>query len=164
GRVTVARDGALNSPQTFDVVLEVRDRSPATEVTIDDLDDGFQASPCFWVGHRFCRCPPERRGYNGFYRTNGGIPAAGKFARFTPDLRAGTYAVSFSEATPFRPDAEFAVRVRHRGGVSSLRVRPDRSRKIGVFEFAEGTDGFVEISAEGATGLVIADAIAFKPG
>jgi hypothetical protein len=41
-------------------------------------------------------------------------------------------------------------------------VEPLKSRQIGRFEFNEGTDGYVQIEAEGATGLVVADAVHFK--
>jgi len=162
---TVAVDcpGAVNSPQEFRVVLEVRAEPPHDGTTVDDQDDGFYATPYFWVGHRFCRCPRDRRGHQGFYLTNGAEPAAGEFVRFTPDLRGGTYEVALSEATPFREEAEFDVRVRHRGGETTVRVRPQKSRGIGTFEFDEGTDGFVEILTGGSTALVIADAVVFQP-
>ncbi len=160
--VTVSCDGAANSPQHFRVVLDVPEDPPADQATIGDADDGFYATPYFWVGHRFCRCPPERHGHAGFYLSNGGLSSAGEFVRFTPDLKAGTYAVSFSEASPFGTNTEFEVRVRHRGGMSALRVRPDQTRRIGVFEFDEGTDGYVEIHADGSKGLIIADAVEFR--
>jgi hypothetical protein len=161
--VAVDCPGAVNSPQRFRVELEVR-RQPARDgATVDDRDEGFCATPYFWVGHRFCRCPADRRGHQGFYLTNGGQPASGEFVRFTPDLRAGTYEVALSEATPFHADSEFDVRVRHRGGEATVRVRPQESRRIGTFEFDEGTDGFVEVLARGSTGLVIADAVVFQP-
>jgi len=161
---TVAVDcpGAVSSPQKFRVVLEVRAEPPHDGTTVDDRDEGFYATPYFWVGHRFCRCPRDRRGHRAFYLTNGAEPADGEFARFTPDLRAGTYEVALSEATPFHADAEFDVRVRHRGGETTARVRPEESRKIGTFEFDEGADGFVEIRVGGSTGLVIADAVVFR--
>jgi hypothetical protein len=160
--VRVACGGAVNSPQSFRVALEVRDEPPGDVVTVDDSDAGFYATPYFWVGHRFSRVPVARRGYKGFYLTNGGVAAAGEFVRFAPDLQRGVYAVSLHEATPFGKEVEFDVRVRHRGGTEVVRVRPSRSREIGVFEFDEGTDGYVEILAEGSTGLVVADAVVFR--
>jgi hypothetical protein len=45
-----------------------------------------------------------------------------------------------------------------------VRVRPTDSRDIGTFEFDEGTDGYVQIEAGGSKGLVIADAVLFRPG
>lgn len=144
------------------VVLRVVEEKPADEATVDDRDTGFWATPYFWVGHRFSRCPPDKRGYNGFYRTNGGRAMAGQVARFTPDLEAGRYEVLLSDQTPFRPDTAFNVRVRHRRGDQTVRMRPAESRRIGVFDFDEGTDGFVEIQAADSRGLVIADAVVFK--
>ena len=160
--VSVACPNAVNGPQPLTVLLEVRGDAPAGTATVDDRDDGFYATPYFWVGHRFSRCPPARRGHGGFYLTNGGDPATGEFTRFTPDLQAGTYEVSFSDATPFRPETEFDVRVRHARGETTIRVRPDTSRRIGRFEFDEGADGFVQIHTADSLGLVIADAVRFE--
>ncbi len=87
---------------------------------------------------------------------------AGQVARFTPDLEAGRYEVLLSDQTPFRPNTAFNVRVRHRRGDQTVRMRPAESRRIGVFDFDEGTDGFVEIQAADSEGLVIADAVVFK--
>ena len=161
--VSVMCDAAVNSPQVFRVELEVRgDPPPDGDVTVDNQDDGFYATPYFWVGHRFSRVPAARRGYRGFYLTNGGVAAAGKLVRFTPDLRRGTYSVSFHDATGFAPDAQFVVRVRHRGGTDEIQVQPAQTRQIGQFEFDEGTDGYVQILAEGSTGLIVADAVVFR--
>ena len=150
------------SPQRFLVELKVPSDPPRANVTVDDADEGFYATPHFWVGHRFCRCPAGRRGYGGFYLTNGSRADVGEFVRFAPDLQGGEYEVSLAEETPFSPDVEFNVRVRHAGGDETIRMRPENSRTIGVFEFHEGMDGFVEILAEGSKGLVIADAMHFR--
>ena len=64
--------GAVNSPQAFRAELRVPALPPQAEVTVDDHDAGFFATPYFWVGHRFCRCPADLRGHGGFYLTNGG--------------------------------------------------------------------------------------------
>jgi hypothetical protein len=40
---------------------------------------------------------------------------------------------------------------------------PATSRAIGTFNFANGADGFVEISTAGSRGEVCADAMIFKP-
>jgi len=154
--------GATNSRQSFRVVLRVPSAPPAAHVTIDDHDDACYATPYFWVGHRFCRCPSGKRGHEGFYLTNGGKSAAAEFVRFTPDLRSGRYEVAFADETPFRTGTEFDVRVRHHDGDSVAKVVPAKSRTIGTFDFDEGTDGFVEILAEGSKGLVIADAVHFR--
>ena len=160
--VEVSCPGAFNSPQSFRVELQVAGAPPSREVVVDDRDPGFFATPYFWVGHRFCRSPADRRGYGGFYLTNGGRPREGEFARFTPDLEGGLYEVSLSGGTPFEPDAEFDVRVRHARGEQVVRARPRESRTIGTFDFDEGTDGFVEIMAGKSKGLVIADAVSFR--
>ena len=161
-RVQISCPGVLNSPQGFRVELQVMGDPPKREVTVDDRDPGFYATPHFWVGHCFCRCLPARGGHGGFYLTNGGRPAAGEFARFTPDVQAGRYEVALSLQTPVVAGAEYDVRVRFAKGERIVRVKPDDSRVIGTFEFAEGTDGFVEILAEGSKGLVVADAVTFR--
>ncbi len=161
-RVTVACAGAVNSPQTFGVRLEVRGERPAEFVIVDDRDPGFFATPYFWVGHRFSRVPRNRRGHGGFYLTNGGQAVEGEFARFTPDLVEGVYEVAFPDATPFPLDSEFEVCIRHARGETIQRVRPDNSRVLGTFAFEEGTDGYVEIRAGGSRGLVVADAVEWR--
>jgi len=158
--VQVSRKGALNSPQCFRVELHIPAEPPRRNVTVDDLDDGFWCTPGFWVGPRFNHW--TELGYGGRYLANGGRAVDGEFARFTPDLSAGRYEVSFSDRTPFDDDAEFDVRVRHRDGDKTVRVHPSESLVIGVFEFDEGTDGFVELQAGGSTGQVLADAVVFR--
>lgn len=160
--VSTACPDLPDSPRRFRVELHVPNKPPKADITIDDADPGFYATPYFWVGHRFCRCPANRRGYGGFYLTNGNRAAPNQFARFTPDLLPGKYDVSLSEETPFSPQVEFDVRVRHADGDDRVRMRPENSRIIGTFEFDEGTDGFVEILAEDSKGLVIADAMHFR--
>jgi hypothetical protein len=160
--VSVDCPGAANSPQYFHVQMRIPDDPPASQVVIDDRDAGFYATPSFWMGHRFCRCPKDRRGHGGFYLTNGGRPAADEFIRFTPDLKAGEYNVMLSDATPFRPGTEFNVRVRHRHGKTMVRMCPQHARRIGTFWFDEGADGYVEIYTKQSKGLVIADAVEFQ--
>jgi hypothetical protein len=70
--------------------------------------------------------------------------------------------VALSPNTPYAGDPEFDVRVRHAQGEEIVRLKPRQSFIIGVFPFDEGTDGFVEIHAGGAHGLVIADAVRFR--
>jgi PKD repeat protein len=158
--VSVDVPGALNSPQAFRVELDVRRPRRAQTVIVDDRDDGFYCTPYFWVGHRFCRC--KRRGHAGFYLTNGGRAVQGELARFTPDLPAGRYEVTFHERTPFTAKARFDVRIRHAGGEDVVRVNPSRSRRIGTFDFHEGADGLVEILAAGSKGVIAADAVVFR--
>ncbi len=160
--VSVSVPEAVGSPGIFRVELRVPAELPSAQVTIDDQAPGFHATSYFWVGHRFSRCPPERRGYRGFYLTNGARAADGEYARFTPDLQAGHYRVSFRPETPFLDGGEWNVRVHHGGGDQWVRVQPTSSRTIGRFDFDEGADGFVEIHAGDSTGLVIADAVTFE--
>jgi len=160
--VWVHADAAVNGPQWFRVNLHVVEPSQSDEVIVDDSDPGFYATPHFWVGHRFCRCPRSERGCGGFYRTNGGRDVAGEFARFTPDLKAGRYEVRLNNQTPYKAGTSFALRVRHAAGENLVRVQPETSRAIGTFDFAEGTSGFVEILAADSRGIVIADAIDFR--
>ncbi|MHC4591343.1 MAG: PKD domain-containing protein [Planctomycetota bacterium] len=174
--VEVECPGALNSPACFHVELDVRDDVPPDVVVLDDSYLGFHATPYFWVGHRFHKGPPK--GYNGFSLVNGKRAAPGEFARFTPDLRAGKYEVFFPEIVSSWQDepVRFAVHVKHKGGTDTVWMQPERSptlsiwdhmepnptKVIGVFDFGEGTDGYVEILAEGSTGQVPADAVVFK--
>ncbi len=160
--VSVRCPNAANGRQTFRVRLNVPATPPQSDVTIDHEDPGFYATPYFWVGHRFCRCPVERRGHNGFYLTNGGRSWFDEFVRFTPDLQAGHYTVRFTDDTPFPAATAFDVRISHRYGEKILRVRPTESRTVGTFDFDEGTDGFVEIQAKGSTVPIIADALRFQ--
>jgi len=161
--VEISCRGAINSPQQFRVEFDVAGNAPNGEVTVDDADPGFYATPYFWVGHRFCRAPAGKRGYGGFYLSNGSRSTPGQFARFTPDLQAGRYEVLLSEETPFAAGVEFDVRVRCTSGDQLVRVRPNRSRHVGTFQFDEGADGFVEIRAGGSKGLVVVDAVTFLP-
>jgi hypothetical protein len=159
--VTVSCPGAINSPQRFRVKLTV----PIVHrqfVVIDDRDREFYCTPYFWVGHRF-RLWWDKRGYAGFCLTNGGRPREGEYARFTPDLcYTGKYEVSFTKETPFESGTGFWIRVHHKHGDKKLWVEPHKSASIGVFDFDEGTDGFVEILANGSRGQVLADAMIFR--
>lgn len=167
---------ASNSEQCFCVNLKIPDYEPPDVVTIDDNYIGFYATPYFWVGHRFHKWPYN--GYNRFCLINGKRPTPGEFARFTPDLSVGTYQVFFPEIVSSWQDEElrFAVRVKHKNGIDTVWMEPKKSESIsiwdhtipnptkviGIFEFNEGTDGFVEILAEGSKGQVSADAVIFK--
>jgi PKD repeat protein len=159
--VAVNCPGAVNGRQAFRVELHVRPSPTEEEFVIDDRDDGFDATAYFWVGHQFLRTP--QRGHRKRYLTNGGVNDAEAFARFTPDLAAGGYEVLFHPQTPFT-ESSFPVRIRHATGEKTVRFHlqqfPDRS--LGVFEFAEGTNGFVEILAKDSEGLVIVDAVVFR--
>jgi hypothetical protein len=174
--VEIECNDAVNARQYFRVVLNVPDYEPPPIVIMDDSYLGFYATPYFWVGHRFHRWPPK--GYSDFCLVNGRRATSGEFARFTPDLSAGIYQVFMPEIVSSWQDepVRFAVRVKHKNGVDTVWMEPKRSKsigtwdhlipnptkEIGTFEFNEGTDGFVEILAEGSRGQVPADAVIFK--
>lgn len=158
--------------QAFAVELEVPRPSdrPRSSVVVDDLDPGCRATPGFWLRPRFSDHHPAKwkPGHGGTYLVNGGRADEDALVRFTPDLAAGSYDVSFPETSPFRPwegapeDLRFAVRVRHRGGTDVVWVEPLKTRAIGAFDFAEGADGYVEILARDSRGQVVADAVRFE--
>jgi hypothetical protein len=159
--VSIDCPGAINSPQSFRVVLEVPKIHPTRQLTVDDADEAFTCTPYFWVGHRFCRS--EKKGFRDFYMTNGGRARTGEVARFTPDLPAGKYRVSLSEQTPFVEGTAFNVRICGKSGEETVRIEPEKSRLIGTFDFNEGNDGFVEVMASGSEGIVAVDAVVFRP-
>lgn len=193
--VAVHSANALNSPQKFRVVMEIPE-SPArtTGIIVDDKDEDFYCTPWFWVGHRFHGWGwpelKEAEGYNHFYLINGKRDKEGEYARFNPDLEAGTYDVWLYERTPYasgppanNDPARFRVRVRYAHGDTLVWMEPERmkgfyprpyknikawrwlepqpTRKIGTFHFEEGKDGFVEIHAGGSEGQVVVDAVRF---
>lgn len=191
----VYSEGALNSPQTFQVLMKIpEDPAKSESVIIDDKDDEFFCTPYFWIGHRFHGGGwpelKEAEGYNHFYLINGERAKQGEFARFTPDLEAGTYDIWLYEKTPFasgspadNTPATFKVNIVHAKGDTTVWMEPKKmigsyprprqkpegwgwyepqpSRKIGTFEFEEGNDGYVEILSEGSTGQIIIDAVRF---
>lgn len=187
--VQVECPGVINSIQYFLVELSIptyppthREMSNEKQEIIDNEDirpDRFYCTPYFWVGPHFKRW--KENGYKNFYLTNGGRAVKGEFARFRPDLEAASYEVSFTKETPFDPqrramDGEekmpvnnvlnpvpsFTVRVHSKTGDKIIQVEPTKSSVIGVFEFSEGMDGYVDILSEGSIGQVIIDAIIFK--
>lgn len=162
-RVTVKAPGAGNEAQSFVATLLVPTHPAQIRpaAVVDNEGMGFWATPWFWIGHRFHHVPAA--GVGGFHLVNGRRARADAIARFTPDLRAGRYTVALSDETPFSPDASFNVRIRHAAGDETIRVEPALSRSLGTFEFLDGVDGFVEISAAGATGQVSVDAVVFTP-
>jgi hypothetical protein len=93
--------------------------------------------------------------------TNGRCARAGEYYRVTPDLEAALYSVSFVPETPWAEDARCRVHVHHAEGDTVLWMEPGVSRRIGVFRFDQGTDGYVQVYAEGSQGEILADAIAF---
>ncbi|MBX7123016.1 MAG: PKD domain-containing protein [Opitutaceae bacterium] len=162
-RMTIEVPGALNASQSFEVNLLVPtyERKGSRAVIVDNAGVGFSATPWFWIGHRFHGVPAK--GHADFYLLNGGRARQDGYARFTPDLRAGRHDVTFADTTPFSADAGFTVRIRHAHGEETRWIEPAKSRVIGTFDFADGIDGFVEITTAGSRGQVCADAVIFKP-
>jgi hypothetical protein len=144
------------------VELHVRPALEVREVVIDDRDDETYATPFAWVGHQLLRA--QRKGHRKRYLTNGQVADEDAIVRFTPDLAAGRYEVGFHPDTPF-VDATLPVRVRHADGVEVIRFSPGHveNHSLGVFRFTEGAAGYVEVSAADAKGLVVADAVVFRP-
>lgn len=136
-RGVVHSDGAINSPQRFAVELRVPQDPPHTpKVVIDNKDDGFYATPYFWIGHRFhgWGWPPlaKAKGHNNFYLMNGLRAKEGEFARFTPDLEAGWYTLWLHEDTPLGSAApaehipsRFQIRIRHADGEDWVWMEPE---------------------------------------
>lgn len=153
--------GALNAMQGFRVKLNVRPTPEADEIIVDDKEQGCFATPFFWVGHQNARV--SQKGCKGRYLTNGGREDGNAIVRYTPDLSAGQYKVSFHPETPVI-ESSFLVRIRHASGEQTVRFAPhcSETRSLGTFEFSEGTDGFLEILARDSEGLVVVDAVVFQ--
>ena len=186
-KVEVDCEDAVNGRQTFRVRLQVEDGAPPDhEIIVKNTDEGFYATPWFWIPHSFHvnhtdnlwgeagrwdrpKLPPalltpdgkNRMGLTGLYLSNGHRAEPGQFFRFTPDLAAGEYQISTPVETPWDATTEVDVRVRHAHGETVVRYRPGDDTVIGTFEFDEGRDGFVEFYAEGSVGQVSADAVVF---
>lgn len=137
-------------------------------MTANNEDAGCYRTPWFWLSPQFYLHFPERwkLGHRGSYLMSRGGVSGDQRVRFTPDLKAGAYRVSLSADTPFRPSSqvpqEIRFRVHDRDGTEDVWAEPLKSREIGTFEFDEGTEGYVEILAGGATGPVVADAVDFE--
>jgi hypothetical protein len=151
--VTVGAPGALNSPQSFRVVLNASARSPFWHAAVESPESGRFATPAFWIAPGF---PPYDR-----CLINGRRPRKGEFVRFTPYLWGGVYQVRLASGIPCEPGTRFTVRVRAANGLRTLRVEPARSTRIGTFAFRHGTGGWVEIEAGGSKGQVAASSVLF---
>jgi PKD repeat protein len=165
--VRVACPGAVNSPQCFALELTTPPSPPSAEVVIDNEDARCHATPYHWHAPRFHSA--WSRGHDGTYLIPGDDAISDGIVRYQPDLAAGRYEVLLHEDTPIRPtiqspsEVRYRVRVFHKTGANVVWVEPLNSRVIGTFDFNEGTDGCAQIESAGATGLVVADAIRFRP-
>lgn len=158
--VTVVCPGAANATQGFRVRLQVTAAQPAATVVIDDAAaTGFWRTPAAWFGREnpWGSAP----GLGCLQLTNGSQVDATAIARWTPDLAAGTYDVVLSGQTDLAATAAtWNFTVRHAGGTSAVAVSPGSGRTIGRFTFAEGGDGWVQLSGDRAG--VVADAVLFR--
>lgn len=148
--------------QVFRVVEDLRVAPKAGTIIVDDYDADFYATPYFWTAGRGVDGREKSRGYGNRYFTNGRRATPGEYARFMPDLAEGRYEVCLRPETPYDEDVAFDLRIRYRDGVSVVRMTPSQSLSAGVFDFAEGRGGYVDILAENSTGLVLADAVEFR--
>jgi hypothetical protein len=88
--------------------------------------------------------------------------------RFTPKLKAGTYEVRLFYAPHSNRATNALIVVHHAGGDRPVRINqrqtPDaKGFRLGVFEFAAGGEGWVEVRTDDANGYVIADAVQWVP-
>lgn len=159
-RVEVAVPGALDSPQSFRVEMNLTARSPFWHAAVDDLDPECAATPYFWVAPRFpAWWPSPGHGSRAFF--NGYRARKGEFVRYTPYLWGGLYEVLIGPSAPVEKGSRFLARVRHARGTSTVPVEPAKSRRIGKFVFSCGSTGWVDILAEGSKGQVAADCLYF---
>lgn len=184
-KVQIKCPGINNGKQGYLVQMTIPTYPPAHRQTrnlqqeiIDHSDtrfDRFYITPYFWVMPKFHRWVD--RGYkDNFYLTNGSRSRKGEYARFTPDLEAGTYEVSLSEETPFEPErramsanngpqpvnaelnpnSRFAVRVKSKNGDEIIWMEPSKltkSQKIHEDWLASRIIGTFEFN-EGMDGFV----------
>lgn len=163
--VKVSHDGALNSPQFFKVVLNNPGKPAENHIVLDNRDAACHPSPYDWLAPQFHYA--WAKGYEGdfFISADNGY---GGSVRFTPYLQKGRYRILL-DGPAYHHEVwrdklnGFFVRVKHQDGEKKVWIKPQRSLEVGTFNFAGGSDGFVEILSENANGLVIADAVQFVP-
>lgn len=85
-------------------------------------------------------------------------------ARFTPELKAGKYEVRMFYASGPNRATNVKVTVHHAAGEDSITVNqkrpmPGGGTVLGTFSFANGKPGWVEVSGDGADGVVVVDAM-----
>ncbi len=154
----------INSPQYIRVVLEFAENQPGSFVIVDNLDPGCIKSDYFWLSPKFHL--DISQGYNGDYFINA-ANVDGEFIRYIPNLVKGSYEISLFSPAYQNPELikmmkTFFVIVHHMGGTEKVKIEPQKSLRIGQYEFANGRDGFVEIISDDSEGLIVADAIRFQ--
>jgi hypothetical protein len=89
-------------------------------------------------------------------------------ARFTPSLKTGRYTVVLFYAAASNRATNVRVTVHHANGddiveLNQKQPSAEGRKTLGIFDFADGDAGFVEIAADNADGVIVADAVQFLP-
>jgi hypothetical protein len=108
---------------------------------------------------------------NEGYRHDGGKDRGRQWARYTPDLpRAGKYEVRLSYSPSSNRASNVPVTVTHADGKTTVKVNQRKPPAIdggfvslGVFRFARGKAGSVEVSNRDVDGHVVIDAVPWLP-
>lgn len=155
---------AINSPQRVRVLLNFGLLRPQSLAIVDNSDADCLKSSYFWLAPKFHY--QWAKGWKGDFLLNA-TNQPGEFVRYTPVLEAGKYRVSlkspaYENADLLAKTGYFFVNVNSADGLERLRVEPKKSLEIGVFEFPEGKESYVEILSDGSKGLIIADAVKFE--
>jgi hypothetical protein len=144
-----AKPATLDVSKLGGVVVDDKDAAKTGEWAASDSTPGF-------VGQGYLHDDNKDKGK--------------KTVRFTPKLpAAGKYEVRIAYTPNPNRASNVPVVVHSKEGDKALTVNqkhvlPERKPlSLGTFEFAEGSDGWVEIRTDGTDGHVIADAVVFVP-
>ncbi|HXG12453.1 MAG TPA: FAD-dependent oxidoreductase [Gemmataceae bacterium] len=108
---------------------------------------------------------------NAGYRHDGGKDPGRQWARYTPELpRPGRYEVRLSYSPDNNRATNVPVTIVHADGRTVVTVNQRKAPpldgafiSLGVFRFAAGKSGYVEVGNHGADGHVIIDAVQWLP-
>ncbi|RRJ98111.1 hypothetical protein Ga0100231_006885 [Opitutaceae bacterium TAV4] len=158
-------DWILSAPQAATVSPTTQAASPPAKsqsllgVVVDDEDAERSGK---WE-------PGQKAGYvgKGYRRATSGDSTA----RFLPDLpQAGEYEVRLLYPVTGKNTSKVKVTILSVDGEKTLFIDQRKSafdgtvaRSLGTFQFNEGKEGAVTISAEGADGFVLIDGVQFVP-
>jgi hypothetical protein len=91
--------------------------------------------------------------------------SAGAWAKWTPDLKAGTYRVYFWHIV-WGAGGNVTFEIRHKGGATTIKRNTGDGHSgwndLGDYDFAAGTDGYVKVTLEGK-GMLYASGAKFLP-
>ena len=91
--------------------------------------------------------------------------SAGAWAKWTPDLKAGTYRVYFWHIV-WGASGNVTFEIRHKGGATTIKRNTGDGHSgwndLGDYDFAAGTDGYVKVTLEGK-GTLYASGAKFLP-